>query len=241
MTRAELQYIRSPRTPRAVIVLCPGHNGSAEGFFSDSKWLNFARKNALGLVGLSFASPLESLHDEAGYYYASKGSGEKLLEGIRKIYGRNLPLLLYGISGGAHFTSRFQQWKPDQVIAWCAYSAGWWDQPKPSAVESPGIVACGDEDSRYGASMMYFKQGRAAGGRWLWISLARTGHAQSPALEGFVRDYFESILNSTLRDGVWVDVDHKETLESPSDIPPALSAWLPSQSLLDSWCRVHSP
>lgn len=93
MTRAELQHVATVPNPKAVLVLCPGFNGSGENLIRSPKWIAFAKKNRLGLVGLSFASPIPALHDGTGYYYASKGSGEKLVEGIRKIYGQDLPFM----------------------------------------------------------------------------------------------------------------------------------------------------
>jgi pimeloyl-ACP methyl ester carboxylesterase len=170
MDRADLYYEilqQNTSLPKAVLILSPGCNGNGESLVRSPSWKEFARRNHLALVGLSFASPEKAIHDGTGYYYASKGSGDKFLEGIRKIYGKDLPLLLYGFSGGAHFTSRFEEWAPSRVIAWCADSAGWWDVPQPSGVSPPGIVACGENDPRYGASLSYFKQGRAAGKPWL--------------------------------------------------------------------------
>src|ERR1700704_6423189 len=103
--------------------------GNGESLVRSPKWIEFARKNKLGLVGLSFASPISAINNGTGYYSVSNGSGKLLLEGILKIYRRELPLLLYGTSGGAHFTSRFVQWNPRNVISWSAYAAGWWDEP----------------------------------------------------------------------------------------------------------------
>jgi hypothetical protein len=167
IVRTDLYYMTPIANPQAVLVLAPGVNGSGESLVRSPAWQQFASEQHLGLVGLSFSSPEKALHDGTGYYYCSKGSGDKLLEGIRKIYGKDLPLLLYGFSGGAHFTSRFEEWAPSRIIAWCADSAGWWDEPKLSAITPPGIVACGENDPRYGATLSYFKQGRAAGKPWL--------------------------------------------------------------------------
>ena len=49
-------------------------------------------------------------------------------------------------------------WKPERVLAWCAYSASWWDEPQVAARNfPPGIVACGEEDaSNYGTSTTLF-------------------------------------------------------------------------------------
>ena len=109
MDRADLYYVAPINNPKAVLILSPGCNGNGESLIRSPAWQEFASEHHLGLVGLSFSSPEKAIHDGTGYYYASKGSGEKLLEGIRKIYGKDLPLLLYGFSGGAHFTSRFEE------------------------------------------------------------------------------------------------------------------------------------
>jgi pimeloyl-ACP methyl ester carboxylesterase len=271
MDRADLYYVLPIDHPKAVLVLSPGVNGSGENFVRSPAWQQFAQQNHLGLVGLSFASaspdalalraasqattrfpPLvvasscDPLHDGTGYYYASMGSGNKLLEGIRMIYGKDLPLLLCGFSGGAHFTSRFEEWAPSRVIAWCADSAGWWNVPQPSAISPPGIVACGENDPRYGATLSYFKQGRAAGKPWLWVSLPKLGHQASPSLEEFARKYFEAVLrrgaSSALSGGVWVDVDTKKVItESEAMAVPSESGWLPDASLTKDWRKIHDP
>jgi pimeloyl-ACP methyl ester carboxylesterase len=243
MERADLYYTTPVGSPRAVLILAPGCNGSGETFLRSPPWQEFARRNKLGLVGLSFASPEKAIHDGTGYYYASKGSGAKLLEGIRKIYGQDLPLLLYGFSGGAHFTSRFEEWKPSRVLAWCAYSAGWWDLPQHHSANPPGIIACGDQDPRYGATLSYFKQGRAAEKPWLWVSLPKIGHQGSPALDQFVREYFSArlagspiffsssdLISTALQGGIWADVDTKQTISNAeAEAQPSESAWLPAR------------
>lgn len=242
MERADLWYLKTSSKPRAVLVLCPGVNGNGAALVRSPEWQKFADSNNLGLVGLSFSSPLEAILNRTGYYYASRGSGEVLLAGIRKIFGRDLPLLLYGISGGAHFTSRFEEWKPDRVLSWCAYSAEWWDNPQKSKFSPPGIVACGEEDSRYGATLIYFKQGRAIGKPWLWVSLANTGHHGSPKLDEFVREYFSTVLNAQGGSEKYVDIDQKTQVEGAfvRDFP-SLTACFPDARLFDSWKALNSP
>lgn len=242
MDRAELHYVKTVANPRAVLILCPGCNGSGESLIRSDAWISFAKEHRLGLVGLSFSSPMPAIHDGTGYYYASKGSGEVLLKGIREIYGRDLPLLFYGFSGGAHFTSRFEQWNPSRVLTWCAYSAGWWDEPRPNAISPPGIVACGDEDPRYGASLIYFKLGRAAGKPWLWVSLPKTEHTGSPALDRFVRMYFSEILGNRAKNGLWVDIDREnEVSMTEAQSIPSLTGWMPSKKLFDEWRKISEP
>jgi hypothetical protein len=118
MQRADLYYIPSDTEITGVLVLCPGQNGSGEGMLKEQAWQQFAQIHHLGLVGLSFASEDLSPEHQTGYYYASKGSGQILLDGIRQIYGKNLPMVFFGFSGGALFTSYFLEWKPEMVITW---------------------------------------------------------------------------------------------------------------------------
>ena len=245
MTRAEVHIWKGVPSPRAVLVLCPGANGNGEGLIRRPEWQEFARQHQIALAGLSFASESTDLSGrERGYYYASRGSGDLLVRALRQGYGRDLPLLLYGFSGGAHFTSRFVEWAPQRVLGWCAYSAAWWDEPRGNRSGPPGIVACGDEDpGRYGPSLVYFKQGRAAGRPWLWVSLPRTGHVGSPRLDALVRDYFSTLLKVNFTsDGIWVDVYSKIVITAnEAQAVPALSAWLPGEHLLKPWSDLHEP
>lgn len=242
MIRADLYYANTVPNPKAVLVLSPGCNGSGEGLVRSSVWQEFAKQHDLGLVGLSFASPKEAIHDGTGYYYASKEAGTKLLEGIHQIYGKDLPLLLYGFSGGAHFTSAFEEWKPNRVVAWCAYSAEWWNTPQRNASNPAGIVACGENDPRLGASLIYFKQGRAAGKPWLWICIPETGHSASSQLDSFVRNYFSAILDVGEQRPTSVDIDQNKvaTTEEVAKFP-SLTGWLPSSKLFEAWSHFHEP
>ena len=248
MTRAELFYLKpdNNKNLKAVLILCPGANGNGKGFLMNPKWKSYAEKMGIGLVGLSFASEAEELKDRKnrnGYYYAGNGSGKLLLDGLRSIYKKDMPLLMYGFSGGAHFTSRFVEWKKDGVIAWCAYSAGWWDKPLKSSVMPPGIIACGTEDERLDASQVYFWDGRSAGKPWLWIDVKGIGHVSSRELDSFVMDYFETILRlgdagkpQPFKKGLWVDIyEHAPAKLEDAWHRPCAVAWLPDQKLLDKW------
>ncbi len=247
MTRADLYHVKTVRNPKAVLVLCPGCNGNGEGLVSDPIWQDFAKKQNMGLVGLSFASEIKDIHNGKGYYYVHNGSGKILLDGINKLFNRDLPVLIYGFSGGAHFTSRFVEWKPERVITWCAYSAGWWDEPKPSDIMPPGIIACGESDERLGASLIYFKQGRAIGKPWLWIGIPDNGHSPEKRVESFVRDYFEVILQNRerldpTRTGLWVDIDNRSTAGMNIIRQyPSITGWLPDAKLLDIWRALNEP
>lgn len=245
MTRADIYCIKTVENPKAVLALFPGCNGNGAGLVADPVWQAFAKENELGLIGISFASELSDIHNGKGYYYAGYGSGDVLLSGVDALFGNKLPVLLYGFSGGAHFTARFVEWKPERVIAWCAYSAGWWDEPQPSKIMPPGIVACGEDDVRLGASLVYFKQGRAATKPWLWIGIPRNGHSPDKRVESFVRNYFESILQNdpetnAFGSGLWVDIDMHTAAEAATvGRYPSITAWLPDAGLLNAWRSLN--
>lgn len=250
LKRADIYVSDTAKHPTAVLVLSPGCNGNGESLASDATWQRFASENRFGLLGLSFASDEALLRDGRGYYYASRGSGDVLLRAIRTVYGSDLPLFLYGFSGGAHFTSRFAEWRPHRVVAWCAYSAAWWDDPRRRPAMPPGIVACGEDDgARYGASLTFFLQGRALGKPWTWVSLARTGHARSATLDTFVRSYFPACLRgappgnpSASREERWCDVETKEPiLRAAVSAQPTLASWLPTEDVARRWRVLHHP
>jgi len=240
MTRAELWFARTVKTPKAVLVLCPGMNGSGKSLVRDPRWQAFAKKNQLGLVGLSFASKNSDLFSGHDYTYPEEGSGELLLQGIEEYYGKALPLFLYGFSSGAFFTEMMVNWHPSQVLAWCAHGTGRYEEnPRPWP---PGIVSCGEQDhSRYGASLMHFKKGRAAGSKLLWVSLPENGHDWPGELHAFVREYFEAVLRQS-PSPLWVDIDSEKVLnEKEARHQPSLSGWLPSDQLVEPWKKLHQP
>jgi len=182
----------------AVLVLCPGMNGDGGFFLEETPWREFADQHDLGLVAIHYTSPAGPMYSEArqGYYWPEQGSGEALLAEIREVYGEDLPILLYGFSGGAHFASRFVEWVPERVVAWSAYSAQFWDSPTGGEILPLGIVACGERDGvRWFPSFAYFYEGRRLGKPWAWVSLADTGHTRNGPFEGFVRDFFTAVLD----------------------------------------------
>jgi hypothetical protein len=244
LQRTDIYILKLTPHPTAILVLSPGFNGNGKDWITNPDWQDFARHHNLSLVGLSFASDAEKLQKGQGYYYPAQGSGQLLLDGISQAFNTDIPLLLYGFSGGAHFTSGFSAWKPERVLGWCAYSAEWWEKPYSNRISPPGLVICGDKDERYGASLTYFKQGRALGKPWLWVSVSNDGHSISARVEGFVRDYFAAILDaegSTVT-GQWVDIDLKKAAPSETvSNEPSLVGWLPNDQLFSKWDAVHQP
>lgn len=241
--RADIYYIPSKEDVRAVLVLCPGDNGNGKLLLERREWRDYARTNHLGLLGVSFASDPADLHDNRGYYRVETGPGSFVIEAAKQAYGSDKGLLLYGFSGGAHFTSNFMNWQQGHVIAWCAYSAAWWDVPTKLGEHSPpGIVACGELDEvRKDESFAFFKKGRLNGQKVTWVCLKDTGHELSPTLEHFVRDYFiQVIYASPTQPGLWYDVDRLQPVDSDTVHRwPSLCVWLPSESLAQEWVHLQ--
>ena len=240
--RADLWYAKSPPKPRAILVLCPGANGNGLSWIRQREWQEFADHENVALVGLHFESPGELLGHCQGYYQASKGSGELLLRGLRQIYRKDIPVLLFGFSGGAHFITRFIEWKPERILAWVAGGAGALETPTRQKVNPPGIMACGENDPRLGGALSFFKQGRAADKPWLWIEMPGAGHNLTPEFEDFSRRYFSTLLRPDTTKGVWVDIDGTNELSaSAAAAEPSLSGWIPDRSLLYPWRHSHIP
>jgi pimeloyl-ACP methyl ester carboxylesterase len=228
---------------KAVLVLCPGMNGDGAFFLDESPWMDFAEVHGLGVIALAFKSKSEQMYGEArqGYYWPEQGSGDALLMAIRKTYGEDLPILIYGFSGGAHFTSRFVEWAPERVVAWAAYSAQFWDSPRESEANPPGIVACGEYDGgRWHPSFSYFYEGRKLGKPWLWVSLPETGHVRHGAFEQFVRGFFAGARNGA-GPAAFADVESGELFESSdASIQSELLAIFPNDTLRKAWRDVHA-
>lgn len=228
---------------KAVLVLCPGMNQDGVFFLDESPWMDFARAHQLGVVALAYKSDADQMYGNArkGYYWPDQGSGDALLAAIDETFGRDLPILIYGFSGGAHFTSRFAEWKPERVIAWAAYSAQFWDSPRSCETNPPGIVACGEHDGvRWHPSFSYFYEGRQLGKPWVWVSLPETGHYRHGAFEQFVRDFFAGVYNSA-GPAAFADVESGETYEDFNEsIQSELLAIFPNDTLRKTWREVHA-
>jgi hypothetical protein len=244
ITRADIYYIEPEYRPVACLVMCPGINGSGRYYLEQPLLRRYAEEHQLELLGLSFSSDVGTLMQKRGYYCASQGAGELLLKAVDEHISNGIPLLLYGFSGGAHFVSSFQEFCPQRVLAWCAYTAGFWETPKANTFTPPGIVACGKlDDERYAPSFEYFQEGRKLGKPWCWVSLAETNHAECDSLNRFVQAYFASILdrNSKSEAGCWYDINTKQKVDVDEIKQLENVAWLPNDRISDLWTILHKP
>ena len=89
-------------------MLAPGMNTDGALFLKEAPWMDFAKRNNLGVIALNYSSSEEDLYqNRKGYYRPEQGSRQALLNEIKRVYGKDLPIVLYGFSGGAQFVSRF--------------------------------------------------------------------------------------------------------------------------------------
>lgn len=227
-----------------VVVLLPGLNGDGKPLVQDERWRSFAENHGCGLLGVTFVSDKEDLKSGIGYYYADEGSGLLLLDALEEFNSQNAQLFLYGFSGGAHFVARFAEWRPDLAKGWCAYSAAWWDKPKANlkANENFGLIACGAEDARLGASLLFFKQGRMQGRKWLWIEVAENGHTRSAEVDHFVRNVFTCILSNAIENkSTWIDIDLESSVDAGfMRLHPTITGFMPCETLVPEWRQLNA-
>jgi hypothetical protein len=246
----KFSFIESNNAVKAVLVLAPGMNTDGAFFLKESAWVEFAKKNNLGVIALNYSSTEEDLYENRkGYYWPEQGSGQALLDEIKRVYGKDLPIILYGFSGGAQFVSRFVDWCPDRIIAWCAYSAQFWDYPKDASkvTQARGIVACGDQDGlRWQPSFAFYYQGRKNKRPWIWVNISNTGHNRSAKFEKFVRQFFDEELaiwrgDKKPSNDIYSDISNSDNELLMLSEQPELQCPFRTQELLDSWKKIQAP
>lgn len=244
MNRADLYYQPFSTPPKVILILCPGVNGNGKKLLYSEKWKEFALQHDLGLVAISFASSYDDIREQKSYYRADLHSGEIVKNAIKYIYGNNVKLLLYGFSGGAHFVSKFADTYPDNIIAWVAYSAMWKDKPNSSITNSHGLVICGENDIRLGASLTYFQQGRALKKPWLWLCIPKNNHHPDKKGENFIRLFFKEFIKhkviSLKNKGLYVDINDKTLVNKEFYYKSLTStAWLINKAVYIEWRKFY--
>jgi len=240
LQRADVYFLKMTKNPVGLIVLCPGQNGDGRELLCEKLWQNFAAANNYDLVAISFASNEAELKQNSGYYDATLESGHILLDSIDKMYPNSLPLMIYGFSGGAHFSESLVNWKPSRFSVWCAYSAAFWSGPLKKPNYPPGIIACGEDDApRFGASLHYFMKCRKLGLRVTWVGIPATAHERNEGFEGFVRIYFKSIMSEKFKydqSGIYFNFNTQTMASVPSCEGGDVSVcWFPNLEVVNEW------
>lgn len=225
-----------PRNPKGILVLVPGANGDGRGFLNETNWTEFAEKRGWAVVAATFVSPEGLLKKGAGYYDVGASSGDMLLSALKEAGLGAQPLYIYGFSGGARFAAGFAMSFPSRVAGWAVLAPS--DAVAiRSGGDPPGIVACGANDGRLGASLSWFKELRKTGRRVTWVEVPRVAHARCPAFERFVRSWFseEDSRRRGHDPGVWTDLGNGSLIDGKSPCSPVNRSWFPSKDAYGSW------
>ena len=243
---AKVFFSKTSNNVKALLILAPGQNSSGMKILARPKWQEFAKKHSLILCSYHFASDDNFLRQGKGYFRAERESGRMLLEQIDTYFdGKSPPLLLHGVSGGAHFGSSLVDLVPDRFIFWSAYSAAWWISPAKHEFYPPGVVACGTHDAlRFYPSLSFFQEGRRLGYQWTWVALKDMGHAINEDYEDFIMQYMATLLNGSVDDsGILSDIHLRSEINL---VPNLLSArkdehfsWIPNSRLKSIWDEIH--
>lgn len=68
-------------------MLAPGMNTDGAFFLKETPWMDFAKRNNLGVIALNYSSSEEDLYqNRKGYYRPEQGSRQALLNEIKRVY-----------------------------------------------------------------------------------------------------------------------------------------------------------
>lgn len=234
MTQASFHVVKLSPNPAGVLVLVPGYNGSPEGLINNPQWRELAQKHRFDLIGCHFKGEGAGL----SYQLPANGSGKLLVDVIKQVYKKDLPMAMYGFSAGAQYASRFIALYPRRVTVWGVYAAGSVDQVRAGQQLPPGVVACGEKDtSRYNGLRTFYNEGRMQGYRWMWLSVPESAHSATPAAVGFIQSYFDTVLGAFSRPtGVWMNLEDGTVLNGSTRKNEF--GWLPEASLVEGWKAV---
>lgn len=229
--------------PTAVLLLIPGYNGEGRGMLESGPWARFADEQHMVLVGPTFKTTPEEMHSGRGYYYPELWSGEatlKALEQIRAKTGvRNDKVFLFGFSAGAHFVHRFALWRPEKVAAFVAYSAGWWNAPKSTLRNTPGLIMCGEADERFEPTYAFFAQGRRLGLPLIWRSYSGIDHEVNPKAVKMAQAFLDFYARDGKPQNFIGDIQaYRYYFPSSADaqhVPPESRVILPSRKIAEVW------
>lgn len=235
ITKAAFDFAQ-PEKPDAVLVLLPGVNGDGGKFLEERAWTRFAASHNWAVVGATFVSSVDKLKWNGGYYDVAGASGPMLQNALARQGLKGKPLYLYGFSGGARFAARFTDAYPESVAAFATLGLG--DIPEPTASKGPrGVIACGSDDERLGASLSWFKDARALGWRLSWVEAQGLGHVRSATVEEFIRKWFDEASRPTVRGTGGVAYEIGSGMAAAPESPRSATAWFPTSGIAALWKR----
>ncbi len=239
------QASSSEKTASPTLLLVLGGIGSDGHVICHGRnfWTEFADENQCWLLSATFP-PVKDVHDRKNcYYYPESGSMRWLLQQIDALADkeniRDKKLLLYGISGGAHFVHRFTLWRPERVKAAVAYSAAWWDEPTEKIRTVPMLIMCGEEDPRYEPSIAFYRRVSLLGCPVLWRSFPRLAHEEDLRVIRLAQAFLRAFLDHK-PSWSWVgDIQEWRTYPADSlevrEIPLEYRVKIPSEEVARLW------
>ncbi|MCE0499225.1 MAG: dienelactone hydrolase family protein [Methylacidiphilales bacterium] len=227
-----------------VLLLIPGYNGSGPRMFTP-QWRDFADKYRLVLLAPTFTTNMEELKNHQGYYYPDQWSGDATEDALAELGRRENvstdKILIFGFSAGAHFAHGFALWKPDQVKAFVAYSAAWWDDPTEQLASVPALIMCGEADPRYDATWQFMDKGQALNLPWVWRSYEGTGHEMTAAVQRMAEAFLGHYASGEPDSPYYGDIQSYRyvTPDKMESIPPQERIRLPSKAIAEQWMQEN--
>ncbi|WP_149275015.1 hypothetical protein [Pareuzebyella sediminis] len=243
---------------RATLVLLTNHNGSALGLTKSSEWQAFAQKERLALLGVN----LKSLNGTSNYALAGSGSGQALIDALKKIAEAQgilpiskLPLLMRGYSAGGNFSYNFSVFMPNKVVGVVSIRGGQLEAtPKNLAV--PGLILSGemegDQRNEYLREIALDK--RSEGGLWSFAIEPQATHFSSlENSDALAKVFFSAILKKRIstgqngllpisEDSGWLGNFTGTEVFPYSDYPGNMSraSWLPDATCAEAWLTFQN-
>jgi poly(3-hydroxybutyrate) depolymerase len=253
---------------KGILVLVPGSNDDGRRQVSDTIWQAFAQKHGFALLGCWYTDYKSSDMFIERYADVSKGSGQALIDVIRRFSLSSshpelatAPLLMWGFSAGGQFNYEFACWYPERVIAFVVNKGGIYYTALASKETRsvPGIFFTGemDIDSRKDIIKGIFSLNRRAGALWIYAPEPGASH-EIGQTKRFALTFFDEIIqlrisdyrqqNSNqglkpLKESDGFIGDHKSQTISPVSEDKKYDypvSWLPGRITAEAWVAFIS-
>lgn len=194
------------RTP---VLVCVGGLNAAGGQYNYSgtnecqvgPWVDWAQSQGLAVLGLGFLFDPEDWENKESYQYAQAWSGDALIELLDHLDNKyaidERRLMMFGISAGAQFSTRFGQYFPERVKAVASHAAGGYD-PIQNYNAVKYLITVGEKDNNETKRVDFAKHFAAqAEKKGIDVSLhiiPGVGHRQTKEQDQLSREFFETIL-----------------------------------------------
>ena len=254
---------------RGILVLVPGSNGDGRDLCLDQQWQGLARELHFAVLGCFFTDRPGGNSAIEAYADASKGSGQALLDVLKKFAMQtgvgtlvNLPLAFWGHSAGGQYNYEFACWKPERVLAFVVNKGGVYYTALASQETRsvPGLFFTGEKDLVFRTRIIegIFSVNRRFGAVWTYAMEPGAGH-EVGGTKALSLLYFRQVLpmrlGATDMTGALKGSLHAFTNEDFLLGDPVLktiekgnhwqekgypTSWLPGASFAEEWLRFIS-